>query len=901
MSVHLLYFHAINLSNLDWRDEMNFITFPVSSTNIFPAANSTSGSQLLTEWNLRARETVATDSNIEYMAGFSYAHGPQDFEVSLLKDLSGDVVSYTTLQISEGRAIVNGHFVETLAPMTIDLLEANATLKAQSRSPLKGSLVIGIRAYYATEATVAGTLLVENTDNMYLGMQMIILPPEEFITPSDSPDDPSKVTAHLKLATFNFTNNKISGIVNLEEKTRYIPSNRLMSIDEIISGSYISKIGLNPKKLYAFAGKGTDPSTGLDTWEDVTDSLMIWDANPQRTRTRPPYSESTFLASGNNVYLVGVHKQVTGMTDDQGRTEYYAPKLLELPTADYSKNTPGIVNKSYTTQIKALAEKVEEFRTTLHGKQIMFLDTKIESTELPPIGSSWSIGDYILVGLDYTAADETDLVRAPSTMYVIIPGLITSIQYVTTVPNSDTVPSQFTGAQLGFLDWYQADRQTEPGTDDPSTYPVFFDETDGLRGLPNVDYFRCKYTYTDGTYKNYYYKVATTGKWEWSGPVYISGEIPLATETSIGGFLNVDATITDYGYVYRDEAGRLRLVDYDLLRSGTLAYQLADDLVIPSGISAIEAQQYLDEYVNQRIAFPSAAKLNSGSPNTIDIYLTLPEESDTSTLNIYNVDSRFDTAICLHISGSATTTTTINVIDCQKVKIDPSIEGSPIINVIRCGLYYDPVVFNYIRTCARSQSATNTFTGLSDISLWYQMYDSNDPNLLVDGMTVSELDGAIITSEMDYWAPVGAEANDNNYVTALKSLTFAGNGDIVGCGLLVSNQSTDNVDPGEKIVVGTFTLPQGSGLVYPASCLVKPLKVTGTFVSAYCSHNTWYVADTMFSALTQVYDPYSQAVTAVGNIAYHTKTTLVPSTISQTSIAAWEPDTFHLFYGGSIG
>lgn len=881
---------------------MNFITFPVGSTNIFPAANSTAGSQLLTEWNLRARETVATDSNVDYMTGFSYAHSLKDFEISLQKDLSGDVVSYSTIEIAPGRAIINGHFVETLAPMTIDLLEANATLKAQAKSPLKGPLVIGIRAYYATEATLAGTLLVENEDNMYLGIQMIILPVEEFITPSDSPDDPARVTAHLKLGTFNFTNNKITSIVNSEDKTRYIPSNRLMSIDEIISGSYISKVGLNSKKIYAFAGKGTDPSTGLDTWEDVTDSMMIWDANPIRTSTPSPYSESTFLASENNVYLVGVHKQVYGMTDDEGNPEYYAPKLLPLPTADYSKNTPGVVSSDYTKQIKSLAEKVEEFRTTLHGKQIMFLEVKNDQTVMPTINTAaWDIGDYILVGLDYTAADETDLVRAPSTLYAIIPGLVTSIQYVTTVEDSEEIPAEFTGVELGFLDWYQANRQTEPGTDDPETYPVFYTDSDGIRGLPNVDYFRCKYTYTDGTYKNYYYKVATTTKWEWSTPVYVSGEVPLATETEIGGFLNVDTTATDYGYVYRDEAGRLKLLDYDLLRSGTLAYQLASDLVIPSGISAIEAQNYLDEYVNQRIAFPSAAKLTSGSPNTIDVYMTLPEEAETNVINIYNIDSRYDTAVCIHVAGSATTTTTINIIDCQKVKIDSDIGGSPIINVIRSGLYYDPVVLNYIRTCSRSQESTDTFTGLADITLWYQMYEAEDPNLLVDGMTVSELDGTIVTSEMDYWSESGSEANDNQYVSALKSITFAGNGDIVGCGLLVSNQSTDNVDPGEKIVVGEFTLPQGSGLVYPTACLTKQLKVTGTFVSAYYSTGVWYVADTSFSAITQVFDQYSQEITAKGNIAYHTKTTLVPSTISQTSIAAWEPDTFHLFYGGSIG
>ena len=881
---------------------MNFITFSVETTNIFPAANSTSGSQLLSEWNLRSRETIATDSSINYMTGLSYVHSLDDFRLSLQTDLSGDIVSYSTISISEGRGLINGHFVETLAPMTIDLIEANATLKSQAKSPLKGPLVIGFRAYYATEATLSGTLLVENENNMYLGMQVVILPPEEFITPVDSPDDPSKVTAHLKLGTFNFTNNKISAIVNNADKTRYISPDRLTSIDGLISGSYISKIGLNSKKIYAFAGKGTDPETGLDTWEDVTDSMMIWDANPTRTSIPSPYSESTFLASGSNVYLVGVHKQVAGMTDDEGNPEYYAPKLMQLPVADYSTSTPGVVNKAYTDQIKSISAKVDDFRSTLHGKQIMFWETKIDSDTLPPINSAaWSIGDYILVGIDYTAADETDTVRPPSTMYVILPGVVSTIAYATTVENSDEIPAQFTGVQLGFMELYEANRQTEPGTEDPESYPVFFDETDGIRGVPNEDYFRAKYTYIDGTFKNFYYKVATTGKWAWSTHVYVSGEVPLATETEIGGFLNVDATVTDYGYVYRDEAGRLKLVDYGLLRSGTLAYQLADDLTIPSGVSAVEVQSYLDEYVNQRIAFPSAAKLASGNPNTIDITMTLPEEAEDNVINIYNIDSRFDTAVCFHIYGSATTTTVINIYDCQKVKIDSDIQGSPIINIFRSGLYYDPLVFNYIRTCARTISEGDTFTGMADISIWYQMYEADDPNLLVDGMTVSELDGAIVSTEMTYWSPVNAEANDNEYLAALKSITFAGNGDIVGCGLLVSNQSTDNVDPGEKIVVGTFTLPQGSGLVYPDSCLTKQLKVSGAFVSAYSSDGNWYMADTLFSALTQVYDQYSQSVVGTGNIAYHTKTTVIPSTIAQTSIAAWEPDTFHLFYGGCIG
>ena len=86
---------------------MNFITFPVGSTNIFPAANGKNGSQLLSEWNLRSRETVGTSSQITYEIGPSYVHSPEDFYVRLLQDDSGDYINSYTLEITEGRGIVN--------------------------------------------------------------------------------------------------------------------------------------------------------------------------------------------------------------------------------------------------------------------------------------------------------------------------------------------------------------------------------------------------------------------------------------------------------------------------------------------------------------------------------------------------------------------------------------------------------------------------------------------------------------------------------------------------------------------------------------------------------------------------------------------------------------------------
>ena len=54
---------------------MNFTSFPVNTTNIFPCANTTKGGQLMTEFNLRSRESVGVDESIQYMSGLSYVHG----------------------------------------------------------------------------------------------------------------------------------------------------------------------------------------------------------------------------------------------------------------------------------------------------------------------------------------------------------------------------------------------------------------------------------------------------------------------------------------------------------------------------------------------------------------------------------------------------------------------------------------------------------------------------------------------------------------------------------------------------------------------------------------------------------------------------------------------------------
>lgn len=914
---------------------MNFISFPVDSTNIFPASNTKSGGQLVTEYNLRSREMVSTDSSIKYEVGPSFVHSMEDFYVSP-QTSGGVIMNNSVLEIAEGRGVINGHYVQTLSPITIDLIEANKKLADQSRPLLKGSLAVGIRTFYATEATIAGSILVEDENDMLLGVQLVVLPETEMITPEDSPEDPNAVTADIVLAKFTFLNNTIGNIDNLKSKLQYLTTDRLKYMDDFTPENYIRKTGLNSKKLYAFAGKGSDPQTGYDTWEDVTDSMIIWDREPRTTSTQPSARQADFVAvhggatEGNSggVFLVLPHKQVYGMSNN-GNPQYYQNRVLQVPSANYSTGTPGVVSTEYTNHIKELAQKVDDFRNSLNGSQVMYMDTRTVTTDLPPINDeySWKIGDYIVVKNDeYVIGGADSTQSAPSTMYVILPGEVLTVQFVTSVDGNETttptIPGNIWGAELGYQEWYQSAGQSEPNTTNPEYYPEFFDAYNPPNGQPYnslqrryYDYFRIRYyrTPTEGSsiqypFTDYYYGVATSGPKKWSDALMLTGSISLATETTIGGFYNVSTDATDYGYVMLDETGHLRLLDYELLRSGTLAYQLAEDITLPSGLDISDIQYYLSEYVNRRIAFPSQEQLSS-APSVINITIPIAATDDGGTLEINGIDSRFDTAVCLNFEGDAGSNVTINIRDCQKLMINPSIgdptkgEG-PVINVYRTNLRYDPTVFDYIKSCPRSSSTYGSFTGFSDLSIWYERINSTDPVLTVDGMTVGQIDSYIISADINYWKELyDPVVNDNDYMVALKSITFSSEGEIVGCEILVANNSTDNIVVGDKIIVGDVTLPQGSALIYPPSCLTKVLKVSGAFTSAYFSDNHWYVTDNTFSFLSGTYDAtQTQSSVSGGQIAVHSVTSLVPSVLnpSITNIEAWETDSYHVFKGGAI-
>lgn len=1147
---------------------MNFTTFLVSSTNIFPLANSTAGGQLLSEWNLRSREMVSVPSSIRFDAGHSFTHCDEDYKVALDTGDTETAVTRSTLKIFPGRAIINGHFVENLAPMYVDILEANTELQNNNMSPLKGKLAIGIRAYYSTEVTMAGSMVAEDNNNKYSGVQLVILPENELLTPLDVPEDESAVTCHLKLATFTFRNGAIveSSISQNLDKTKYIDGERIFNINDILSDTYISKAGIHPNRLYVFAGKSTYNATtgsydvsGKDTWCDATGSLMIWDAhtdiNKNTTTDDSTLGDEAVFGvdlTDDSIYLDIPHKQVDGMKNSNGELLYYKDKILKLPKADYVLNTPGTITPEYTKNIKKINDRLSlELHNLVGGKQRAYRESIStqeinESDGLPSINPLWDVGDYVLVGQDLTVENSTTA-NAPSTIYAVIPGLVTNLAYVgyiednephwepgysmptgvklyeayvsdnlfTVKPMTDdrfqrtyvsktpvafitennepvmvvasyaNVEVPFTGdgttvkfssTELAYPESKTISDETidgtpitikvggtvnttkvtlsgqeislYPGDDDAELnkiYYIFVQETEqiggedvsvgrvtfvrfssgvlssvapeagaeiyvvakttytrsldysavnpvtgaviaksvvatledtsmtatykyyemsreyadlfpdftSMRGIPNVDYFVVTYQYTETVNdveiphtKAYYFVVTSATAKEWSSTIYLTGTIPLATEDAIGGFFNISensSDTVDAGYVYLDSEGHLRLVDYGLLRTGLLAYQLGEDLTFPTSLSLSEVQTYLDEYVNDRIAFPNStqkknAEKNNVPANVIHIYIDLAdaespsggEETPTQAITIRNIDSRFGTCVYFHFNGTATSNTTINFVDCQKVRIDPVIcddtvsnayEGGPIINLYRTNLYYDAAVLNYIVSADRNTQPNGlndeieyedgvvyadfypeNFTGIIGLSLWYQPYESGDPQIVVDDKTVSELDVGYISEGFEFWnldAP-----NDTHYKMALSSISFDGTGVITKVGLLIADSSTNNIDPdGQHVFYGKFTLPQGAGLSYPQACIKKPLKVTGSFVSAYKPDGGTEViiSNTNFTAETGIYDVANSNRTATGNIAILTNITAANINADfDTSLAPWKQNTYNLFYGGTV-
>lgn len=971
---------------------MHFITFPVASTNIFPLSNSTKGGQLVTEYNLKSREMVATNPAIKYAVGPSFIHSSDDFKVKLLEDTDvpdydatktydkGDYCRYNNttyicvvqitdpepfdsehwsetsisnsiIQVDPGRAVINGHFVESLAPMIVDMQLANIELKQNSQEQLYGNLSIGIKSYFSTSNTMSGAMLIENTDNMYVGVQLVVTKTADFKTPDDCPTNQDEVTADIKLADFTYINGTISksSIVPNADATRYIPSARIHDFDSILDDKYVTSENLIDKFFYTYSGKSG--------WCDSTGSIMVWDSHPKSTTTEPKTQEAVFATDANgDVKLVIPHKQQDGIIDDNGDREYYADKVLDFPTANYALGTSGIVNEEYTKHIKDVASVINTYKQFTNGKQILYLDTLSYNSEggysyeFPVDLSNFNVGDYILVREDYTVSPSSeDDSSAPSTMYFVLPGGVSGVRYSATRPagvrlgNVATIwegddPSYQQSALEHIADFYVVGQSyhvgdyaaygektyrcisNTSGEWDATCWEVIFDDNaltlfayTSYKGVVGVDYFEATFRNTlDSTVTSYYYPVATSDPKTWSEAVKLNGGIPLATNVQIGGFYNAsnDPQYADAGYVYLDDTGHLRLMDYALLRSGTLAYQLGADFRIPSNQTLEYIQAYLDESVNARVAFRTNATPTS-TPDMINVYIPLPEED--GVLNIYDLDSRFGTGVYIHFLMDDKTkdysNIVINIADCEKIRIDSSITtvtSGPMINIFRSCLYYDAEVINYVRLCDPSNKRADifpdpSFTGFDNLTLWYERFSDSDPDIVVNGMEVSQPNVAMVTQDIAFWSE--DIPDDNHYSYALRSITLSGSGKLIACSLYVSNSTSTTapiVTTRHIILGGDFILPQGSALNYPMACVNSPIKVTGVFTTAYKATQgaEWIVTETSFTALSGIYTPANGMT--VGSIAFNSETSLIESTyIPEDRIGAWEPGSYHIFYGGT--
>ena len=880
---------------------MNFIKFPVASTNIFPIANTVNGGQLVTEYNLRSRESVYTDSSVQYMIGPSFVHSDEDYKVTVAPSGSGNyfpntnVVSTSVIQISAGRGVINGHFVECLTDITIDIASASAEAVQNGESPLSGNLSVGLRAMYSSDINISGSIMTENGHDLYEGIQVVVLPTDDFILPEDSPTDQSQIKAHLLLATFNYSNGNITRLVNNPEKCAMMGSDRIKAIDSMLSKNYPSKKNLDPMKFYALGGKwdmSTTPAKWDIEWCDATDSTMVWDGNVQTMNTQPMIGGEVLKSAqfvtdsyGHQVNLVIPHKQIDGMANGEAngsnQPKFFAPVVLPLPVADLEMGTPGTVDSNYADSIiRHATTQIYQNQNLTNGKQRLYIKELSDRNTLPVINQTWDIGDYILVGedqtLSYTLPDSS---RHPSTLYAIVPGIVLKISLHSHFEN---IP-KFPGVELSRII-----SNEEPSKTNPSYWNL-----DNYHGVPNSDYFVYEYRH-NGTILYYCYLVTESGNIGYSEPILITGGVPLASEDTVGGFLNSPDTAVDNGYVYLDSKGYLRVRDYALLRSGTLAYQLAQDYSVPEGLTIAEIQNYLDEYVNERVAFPNSYQKANSDSNRIHIYININDtQTENGELNIYNIDSRFNTSVCLHITYSENVKCTVNIRDCEKIQIDSRITDYSVladvyVNLYRTGIYYNRDVFDFIKT-------------MKDIHIWYERFSSSDPILSVEGMTVSQVTIGSAYSDNNVeaitnWSLINV--NDNHFAIALHSLTFDSSGYVSGCEIYVRNGSSSNVQTSGKFVIReAVQLPQGPDLMYPTSRMTRPINTTGQFISAYMNGSDMTIQNTMFSMMSQVYES-KDIISADGDISFLVDVSVIPVSFG-SQVQEWNPATFHCF-GGTV-
>lgn len=933
---------------------MNLKPFTVGTTNIFPIVNSKAGGQLCTEFNLRSRETVYSDSTIEYSAGPSFTHSLKDFKVTTL------LGSSSTLSISSGRALVNGHYVESLVDFEVDIQAANLVAEPADKLP-DGRLAIGLLAVYSTISTIAGAMQPENATGVYEGVHLVILPVVNFKTPIDEPVNEMNVTAHLKLAEFTYTNGVVSNLVDNTARVQAFSADRIGSIDVLISDEYIKRTNLDTTQLYVLSGKGDSDSDEMD-WCGATGSLMVWDSNSQLV-TQPSDStqilqEATFTYNGvtDTTTLNVPHKQPDkDIVDAGGHALYYPPKAFTLPNASITGNKGGVVTRAYNAYITELRDKYDMLKVLPNGKMLRYVPTLESRSDLPVLGTdilNYAVGDYVLVREDQTTGSVAG--SYPVTMYVVIPvdqtGLDRTYTFTQTTPSGVRFGEQITAttivdyaeqheeqydvdnpgsaASIQTVKEYCVDASvpgiagnnyvevipdnigtsstaiTDGGTQNPTIGGVVT-PTSTLNDGDVVQYQDKFFQWSTSTSKwaqipSSYYVIDPVAEKTYSDPLIISAEVAPATTTTIGGFLNIDQDQTGYGYVYMDEDNHLRMADFDLLASGVLAYQLGEDVKTGVGADIATINEQLIQYVNERVAFPTSEhSANAANPSVITVTITLPEDvGDNHDLYIYGIDSRFTTSVTLAFVGTSSADLNIHIADCERIKIETPVGFLPKIKLYRCNLYYDADILNLLDS-------------VENLQLWYERRSLSDPELAVDGMKVYRLTPPTVVQNETYWS--GTQTGDSHYKYALQSITFSPSGVITECELLV----TDNITSAPSVSVLTpitnvgayqFTLPLDGNFTYPTNCLSKQLKVGGQFITAFAasgSQSAYILKNTSFTAVSQYYEVVDGAtVTHPGMISFYTVISMVESITgapsSHEELDSWRTNKFYRFSGGVI-
>lgn len=640
-----------------------------------------------------------------------------------------------------------------------------------------------------------------------------------------------------------------------------------------------------------------------------------------------------------------------------------------------------VIHDLYSGVESIVQQSQDSIYNKLLGQLKSTIDSEIALiAEQYNVSAQWSPGDYVLVAQDQTlGAITSDETSFPSTMYVVVPGmtpldskyvasyydvyqtdLSTPINSVSSTSDTSVkttysdaidsynsavatlkrqVPARFVyGYELGSNDVEELSSSDE--------LPDVYNSTEmlnalynssalieGVRGTPGKDYFVMRYRYPVENSTSDVYVDSITGEtyegiqcqiYRWvsvfftldfvtdkieldvDNPIILSGGTPYAEEGRVGGFLNVGSDVYGAGYVSRDEYGHLKLNDFEFLAAGVSAYQLGEDRTEGAGLDITELQNVFDQYVNNRIAFPNDEQLYRASEkhlrtDVITIDLNIGSTSE-GVLNIYNIDTRFDTAVHLNITGSATENVVINITNCQRLRLSMDPTSSPAVFLENVCLYYDADILDRVAS-------------IEGLTLWYEQWDEMDPNLQVDGMTVIYQDKLEPKGTYNFWTKTSL--NDNSYAYALRQITFASDGTIIGIGVAITDNTTANIQPvSESIFASTFALPQTIGLPYPITKLTKQIKVTGNFVTAYYStqgsKQGYSVKNTTFTMLTQKYLKYTDVKEYIqGVISFYTKTTFVQDAAGVDSgtlmalgdefaIDGWEAGAYHIFYGGAV-